>query len=65
MYKIKDSLVFRQKELKGMLCKFIAITDSNIAFVEFKENINGGSVDGLGKTGHCIPVPSKLLQKVT
>lgn len=34
------------------------------SFVEFDEDVGGGSADGLGKTGFCVALPSELLENV-
>jgi len=62
-YVVANDFKYRGKNLKGMSCDLIANTDCGVLLVEFKENIGGGSADGLGKPGHCIPIPLTVLRK--
>lgn len=53
---------FKKRNLKGMRCKIVHNDYTRKqSFVEFKEDIGGGSADGLGKMGCCIVLPSELL----
>lgn len=64
---IKSELIFKRKSLIGKKCTIIRpfkrFSDSSSYFVEFEENIGGCSCDGLGKSGHCLPVNAKFLVK--
>jgi len=56
---------FNGVRLKGNKCKFLSVlegTKDNLAFVEFEEDIGGCSADGLGKRGHCVAVPRKIIK---
>lgn len=54
---------FKNKNLKGMDCKILHQDKrNNQYFVEFLDNIGGGSADGLGKSGHCVAIPGNLLE---
>ena len=56
---------FKKRNLKGMRCKVIHHNRSHgQSFVEFDEDVGGGSADGLGKTGFCVALPSELLENV-
>jgi hypothetical protein len=62
---ISHNFEFNGVQLKGMDCKFLSIlenTKENLAFVEFNEDIGGCSADGLGKRGHCVAVPRKIIK---
>ena len=54
---------FKDIELKDMECTLLSYIDNTkLAFVEFDKNIGGCSADGLGRRGHCIAVPTNILQ---
>lgn len=56
---------FKKRNLKGMRCKVLHHNRSHgQSFVEFDEDVGGGSADGLGKTGFCVALPSELLENV-
>lgn len=56
---------FKKRNLKGMRCKVVHYNRSQgHSFVEFDENVGGGSADGLGKAGFCVVLPSELLENV-
>lgn len=58
---INKDFKFKNKNLKGMGCKILYQDKRNDQyFVEFVDNIGGGSADGMGKTGHCIVLPGNL-----
>jgi len=62
---IKDTFMFKKKDLKGKPCKVVGnLSNSKIAFIELQENVDGCSADGLGKAGHCILIPKKHLKKI-
>jgi len=50
-------------ELGGKPCRMLAGLDDGTVFVEFNEDVNGCSADGLGKAGHCVAVKTKILTK--
>jgi len=61
---IKDKFVFKRRDLTGKKCHILGrLPRSKITFVEFDENVDGCSADGLGRAGHCVLVPHKLLEK--
>jgi hypothetical protein len=65
MKSISHNFEFNGVQLKGKKCKFLSIlenTKDNLAFVEFEEDIGGCSADGLGKRGHCVAVPRKVIK---
>lgn len=56
---------FKKRNLKGMRCKVVHYDYSREqSFVEFEEDIGGGGADGLGKMGHCVVLPSELLENI-
>lgn len=48
-------------KLKGKHCHILGTLDNGTVFVEFDEDVNGCSADGLGKSGHCVALKAKLL----
>jgi len=62
-FEIVGSLKHRGVELKGMPCRTLAGLEDGTIFVEFEEDVNGCSADGLGKSGHCVAVNNKVLTK--
>jgi hypothetical protein len=62
-YEVSVKLEHRGVNLKGKSCRMLAGLDDGTVFVEFEEDVNGCSADGLGKTGHCVAVNTKLLTK--
>ncbi len=63
-YKITTTFDFKNQDLKSMECKILYIYGKEDVFVEMYKNIGGGSCDGLGKTGHCIVLPRKILKEI-
>lgn len=61
---VNKNLMFKRKNLKGKTCKILASLDEHNVFVEMEEDIGGGSCDGLGKGGHCVPIEREFLTKV-
>lgn len=60
---INKDFKFKNKNLKGMNCKILHQDKrNNQYFVEFIDNIGGGSADGMGKTGHCVVLPGNLFE---
>jgi hypothetical protein len=56
---------FKKRNLKGMKCKILYQDHrQDQCFVEFDDNVGGGSADGLGKTGHCVALSSSLLESI-
>jgi len=62
-YHVAGKLEHRGVDLKGKPCRMLAGLDDGTVFVEFEEDVNGCSADGLGKTGHCVAVNTKVLTK--
>lgn len=62
---VAEDFNFKKRNLKGMRCKVVHHNGSRgQSFVEFDEDVGGGSADGLGKTGFCVALPSELLKNV-
>jgi hypothetical protein len=54
---------FRKKPLQGMKGKVILSTDAEgDVGIEFKEDIGAGSLDGIGREGHCIYIEASLVK---
>lgn len=54
---------FRKVALQGMKGKVILSTDTDgDVGIEFKEDIGAGSLDGIGKEGHCIYIEADLVK---
>lgn len=56
--------MFKNEKLDSMECKILHEYKDSTAFVEMDKNVGGGSCDGLGKTGHCIILPTNMLRKI-
>lgn len=64
IYKVNKKLNNRGIELKGKTCKILGQLEDASIFVEFEENVNGCSADGLGKAGYCVALsPGYLTSK--
>ena len=60
--RIAENVIFNGVNISGMKCKLLKeIRPLGCKFVELEEYVNGGSADGLGKPGHCIPLQSDLV----
>ena len=54
---------FRKKPLQGMKGRVILSTDQEgDVGIEFTEDIGAGSLDGVGKEGHCIYIEASLVK---
>ena len=62
-YEVSSKLENRGVDLKGRSCRMLAGFEDGTVFVEFEEDVNGCSADGLGKAGHCVAVNTKVLTK--
>lgn len=62
-YEVGIDLEQRGVNLKGKPCRMLASLDNGTVFVEFDEDVNGCSADGLGKTGHCVALKTEVLVK--
>jgi len=62
-YEIASQLKHRGVELEGMPCRSLAGLEDGSIFVEFDEDVNGCSADGLGKSGYCVAVNTKFLKR--
>jgi len=62
-YEIVTPFEHRGVDLTGKPCRMLAGLDDGSVFVEFEEDVNGCSADGLGKAGHCVAVTTKILTK--
>lgn len=58
---VNRDFMFKKQNLKGMKCKILARLGRRDVFVEMENNIGGGSCDGQGKQGHCIPIKKEFL----
>ena len=61
-YEIAKPIEHRGVQLKGMPCKRLATLEDGSIFVEFEQDVNGCSADGLGKAGHCVAVNTSALK---
>lgn len=62
---VSGSFIHCDIELKGKQCKFLTtIEKTDLAFVEFDEDVHGCSADGLGRRGYCLAITHKLLKDV-
>lgn len=63
-FEVSKDIEHRGVKLKGKTCRRLATMSDGSIFVEFDEDVNGCSADGLGKTGHCVALsPSALKVK--
>jgi len=62
-YVVKKELRHRGTELKDKPCRWLATLEDGSIFVEFEEDVNGCSADGLGKAGYCVAIKSNALAK--
>jgi hypothetical protein len=53
----------RGVNLEGKPCHMLAGLEDGTVFVEFEEDVNGCSADGLGRAGYCVAVNTKVLTK--
>lgn len=58
---VNRDFVFKKTNLKGMKCKIITNLGERDAFVEMENDIGGGSCDGIGRQGYCIPIKKEFL----
>lgn len=58
---VNRDFVFKKTNLKGMGCRIVANFTGPDVFVEMEKNIGGGSCDGTGRQGHCIPIKREFL----
>ena len=60
---INADVDFRKINLRGKKAKVILPTDKDgDVGLEFQENLQAGSLDGIGKQGHCLYVQAELLR---
>ena len=60
---ITAEINFKKRSLKGMVGEVILSTDRDgDVGIELKEDINAGSLDGVGKGGHCIYIEASLVK---
>ena len=63
-FEIGSDIDHKGVQLKGKPCKILASMGDGSVFVEFEEDVNGCSADGLGKAGRCVAVnPGILIPK--
>lgn len=60
---ISKNFTFKNRNLKGLDCKYLAAFRGGDCFVEFEEDIGGCSCDGLGRAGHCIIINRGFLME--
>lgn len=61
---VSADITFKKHSIKGMRCKILHTdTRTMYSFIEVEKNVGGGSADGLGRSGHCIAIPHKALQR--
>jgi len=60
-YEVSKDFEYRGVNLINKSCRIVASLDNGTVFVEFDENVNGCSADGLGKSGYCVALNSKIL----
>lgn len=60
---VNRDFMFKKINLKGMECRIVANLGTRHVFVEMEKNIGGGSCDGMGRQGHCIPIKREFLTK--
>lgn len=58
---VNRDYMYKKKNLKGERCRIIAVLSFRDVFVEMENNIGGGSCDGTGRKGHCIPIKKEFL----
>jgi hypothetical protein len=59
---VKDDIMLKNRNLKGMTGKILGLMDKYFYFLEFDEDVGGCSADGLGKAGHCVAINKKHLK---
>jgi hypothetical protein len=60
--RVAENVVFNGVNISGKKCRLLKeVRPLGCKFVELEEYVNGGSADGLGKPGHCIPLQSNLV----
>jgi hypothetical protein len=59
---VKDNIMLKNRNLKGMTGKILSLMDKQFYFLEFDEDVGGCSADGLGKAGHCVAINKKHLK---
>ena len=62
-YTVSKAVEHHGVQLKDKSCLMLAHLDDGLIFVEFEEDVNGCSADGLGKAGHCVALKSNVLTK--
>ena len=63
---IVASVEFRKRDLRGQRGMVVLPTDADgDVGIQFGENIKAGSLDGAGKSQHCLYVPVKSVEKVS
>jgi hypothetical protein len=62
-YEVTAKLENRGVNLEGKPCRMLAGLEDGTVFVEFEEDVNGCSADGLGRAGYCVAVNTKVLTK--
>jgi len=59
-------IMFKKRDIQGSRGKVVLATDiDGDVGIQFPENINAGSLDGVGKEGCCLYVPSDAVRKVS
>lgn len=62
--KVQKDFEHKGMNLKDLPFRVLGYTSKGrYAVVEFEEDVRGHSGDGLGKKGHCLHIPIKVIQK--
>ena len=61
-FEVSKPLEHRGVQLKGKVCRKLANMEDGSIFVEFEEDVNGCSADGLGKAGYCVAIKNSVLK---
>jgi len=59
---VANGTKFNGVDISGMKCRLLSKSKLlRCAFVELECNVGGGSADGGGRTGHCVPLPESAI----
>jgi hypothetical protein len=63
---IVAEVIFKKKNLQGSTAKVILPTDAEgDVGVEFPEDLGAGSLDGVGREGRCLYIPSTAVRRIS
>lgn len=61
---VEENFEHRGRNLRGMKCRMLSdLSYSDQILVEMAENVGGSGGDGLGKAGHCVLLPRKVVRE--